>query len=138
MRRREFFATATGIGAGALLYHQPWWWQLTLVLAALSFLPGYRRPLLCLATLYWAFTHTLFDWAALEQLARLRGVEHRFHWGYFQAALIVASLAASVGYYTLINRLRQRAPFDRPVRLLLVLYLGLLLLIVGLAFFAVA
>lgn len=116
--------------AGLMLHGRSWWPDVTVILLLMTFLPAYRRQLLLAGTMYWLWQYTPFNWSLLERLARNHGVEQiigdSVGWPLFQALVIAAALAFCAGFYALALRYREQPPFNRPLRTMLVSYVGLL------------
>jgi hypothetical protein len=116
--------------AGLVLHGRGWWPEVSVILLLMSFLPHYRRQLLLVGTLYWWWQHTPFNWALITRMARNEGVAENISqslgWPLFQA-LVVASVVVFCGlFYAATARWGNTAPMNRPLRTLLVGYVGML------------
>lgn len=136
-RVAAFAQTAAGrimlvavFAAGLVLHGRGWWPEVSMILLLMSFLPVYRRQLLLAGTLYWLWQYTPFNWALIARLAREEGVAAgiggSLGWPAFQYLVIAAVLVFCGLFYAVAVRYRDAAPMNRPLRALLVGYVGLL------------
>jgi hypothetical protein len=113
---------------GLILHVRDWWLEASLILLAMTLLPEYRRLVLLVATLAWALYLSPFRWSVVTDLARDNGVLASLDWPLFQAVVIVAALSFCAAFYSLALRYRETPFMRRPLRALLLTYLGLLAL----------
>jgi len=118
----------TIFAAGLWLHGRDWWLEAIVILAAMSFLPAWRRHLLLVGMLYWLWRWTPFNWGAVMELARNHDLYGQVDWAIFKIATIAMVLAFCAGFYALALRFRDHAPWDRPLRLLLVAYVALMVI----------
>ena len=118
--------------AGLALHGRGWWPEVSVILLLMSFLPDYRRQLLLAGTLYWLWQHTPFNWSLVMRLARDQGVAtgigDSLGWPLFQALVIISVLLFCGLFYAAAVRYKDSAPMNRPLRTLLLTYVGLLAL----------
>ena len=116
--------------AGLTLHGRSWWPEVSVILLLMSFLPDYRRQLLLAGTMYWLWQYTPFNWSLIMRLARNEGValniSDSLGWPLFQVLVVVSVLVFCAVFYATAVRWRNTAPMNRPLRTLLVIYVGLL------------
>ena len=117
---------------GLMLHGRSWWPEVSVILLLMSFLPDYRRQLLLAGTLYWLWQHTPFNWSLIMRLARNEDVAANINdslgWPLFQALVVVSVLVFCAAFYATAVRWRSTAPMNRPLRTLLISYVGMLAL----------
>ncbi|NNL95155.1 MAG: hypothetical protein HKO64_05995, partial [Xanthomonadales bacterium] len=118
--------------AGLALHGRDWWPQVSVILVLMSFLPEYRRQLLLAGTLFWLWQYTPFNWLLITRLARSEGVaasiDDSIGWPVFQALVVVSVLLFCALFYATAVRFRDSAPMNRPLRTLLLGFVGLMAL----------
>ena len=121
-----------GFVAGLMLHGRSWWPELSVILLLMSFLPAYRRQLLLAGTLYWLWQYTPFNWSLIMRLARNEGVtaniSESMGWPLFQVLVVASVLVFCAVFYAAAVRWQDTAPMNRPLRALLVSYVGMLAL----------
>ena len=66
---------------GLLLHGTRFWPELVLILAAMSYWPQFRRPLLTAGTLYWLISsNTRLEWGLLRKLFDAHGLATTASW----------------------------------------------------------
>ena len=112
---------------GLYLHGSRWWLELVVILAAMSFWPQFRRPLLTAGTLYWLISqHTKLKWGFLGHVFNSQGLGTTTSWSTYWLSLVVATILFCAMYYYLVKRSRGTWLYRRPVAALLVGY-GVLL-----------
>ena len=112
---------------GLYLHGSRWWPELVLILAAMSFWPQFRRPLLTAATLYWLISsHTRLEWGLLRKVFDGQGLATTTSWSTYGLSLVVTTIVFCATYYYLVKRSRGSWLYRRPVATLLVGYIILL------------
>lgn len=112
---------------GLYLHGSRWWPELVLILAAMSFWPQFRRPLLTAATLYWLISsHTRLEWGLLRKVFDGQGLATTTSWSTYGLSLVVTTIVFCATYYYLVKRSRGSWLYRRPVATLLVGYILLL------------
>jgi hypothetical protein len=112
---------------GLYLHGSRWWPELVLILAAMSFWPQFRRPLLTAATIYWLISsHTRLEWGLLRNVFEVQGLAVTTSWPTFVLSLVVTTIVFCATYYYLVKRSRGRWLYRRPVATLLLGYIILL------------
>ena len=112
---------------GLHLHGSRWWPELVLILAAMSFWPQFRRPLLTAATLYWLLSqHTRLNWGPLRNAFEAQGLATTTSWPAYGLSLVVTTILFCAVYYYLVKRSRGSWLYRRPVATLLVGYILLL------------
>ena len=112
---------------GLYLHGSRWWPELVLILAAMSFWPQFRRPLLTAATLYWLISsHTRLEWGLLRKVFDVQGLATTTSWSTYGLSLVVITIVFCATYYYLVKRSRGSWLYRRPVATLLVGYIILL------------
>lgn len=115
--------------AGGLILHgKTWWLDAGAVLLLMSFLPTWRRQVLLAAMLWWLWQYTPFNWQLIARLARDGDVYASLNWPVFQWSVIAAALLFCAAFYQMALRFRESLAFRRPLRTLLIVYIGLLAL----------
>lgn len=113
--------------AGLLMLHEkPWWLEMVIILAVLTFFPAYRRGLLLGATLYWLAKYTLFDWHVLNDVIRTQGVASFVDLDLLRTILVAAVLVFCALYYGMAVQWQQRYPFRRPIVTLFCVHFALM------------
>ncbi|MFT5770280.1 MAG: hypothetical protein ACI9H8_002266 [Lysobacterales bacterium] len=132
-----FSQTATGrvaliavFAAGLMMHERNWWPEVSVILLLMSFLPDYRRQLLLAGTLYWLWQFTPFNWSLIMSLARNEGVAGNINnflgWPLYQGLVVASVLLFCAAFYAAAVRWRNTAPMNRPLRTLLISYVGLM------------
>ncbi len=112
---------------GLYLHGSRWWPELVLILAAMSFLPQFRRPLLTAATIYWLLSqHTRLKWGFLGHVFKEQGLGTTTGWPAYWLSLVVATILFCAVYYYLVKRSPGTWLYRRPVAILLAGYTILL------------
>jgi len=112
---------------GLYLHGSRWWLELLLILAAMSFWPQFRRPLLTAATIYWLISsHTRLEWGLLRNVFDVQGLATTTSWSSYGLSIVVTTIAFCVTYYYLVKRSRGSWLYRRPVATLLAGYIILL------------
>jgi len=112
---------------GLYLHGSRWWPELVLILAAMSFWPQFRRPLLTAATIYWLLSsHTRLEWGLLRKVFEVQGLSTTTSWPVFGLSLVVTTIVFCAMYYYLVKRSQGSWLYRRPVATLLVGYIVLL------------
>ena len=112
---------------GLYLHGSRSWQELVLILAAMSFWPQFRRPLLTAATLYWLFSqHTGLKWGLLKHVFDAQGPDTTTSWPAYSLSLVVTTILFCAMYYYLVRRSRNTWLYRRPVATLLAGYIILL------------
>ena len=115
-------AVLAAFALGLYLHGFPWWLDVTVILAAATFVPAHRRVLILAGTWYWLSRYTVFKWGLIRHVAAREGVVERVPWNALQPAVIVAVLAFCVGFHVLAQRLAATRFGRRPVLSLLLTY----------------
>jgi len=112
---------------GLYLHGSRFWPELVLILAAMSFWPQFRRPLLTAGTLYWLFSqHTRLNWGPLRNAFEVQDLATTTSWPAYGLSLVVTTILFCAMYYYLVKRSRDTWLYRRPVATLLVGYILLL------------
>ena len=111
---------------GLHLHDSRSWQELVLILAAMSFWPQYRRPLLTAGTLYWLSQHTNLKWGLLRNVFDAKGLAITTSWSVYSISIVVTTILFCAMYYYLVKRSRDTWLYRRPVATLLVSYILLL------------
>ena len=112
---------------GLYLHGTRWWPELVVILAAMSFWPQFRRPLLTAATIYWLLgSHTRLEWSLLRKVFETQGIAGTISWSSYGLSLVIATLVFCAIYYYLVRRSRGRWLYRRPVATLLIGYIACL------------
>jgi hypothetical protein len=112
---------------GLYLHGSRWWLELVLILAAMSFWPQFRRPLLTAATIYWLLSqHTGLKWGLLGHVFNTQDLGITTSWSTYWLSLVVTTILFCAMYYYLVKRSRGTWLYRRPVATLLVGYIILL------------
>jgi hypothetical protein len=98
--------------------------ETSLSILVISLLPRYRRPLVSLATLYLVWVQGVLQWRIYPLAAHMRAYFVEAYW-YVPVLMVVAMVA---GLLALARRFPSSRLMRRPVRNLLLAYLGILLL----------
>ena len=103
------------------------WQELVLILAAMSFWPQFRRPLLTAGTIYWLLSqHTRLNWGLLRNVFDVQGLAITTSWTTYWLSLVVTTILFCAMYYYLVKKSRGTWLYRRPVATLLVGYFILL------------
>ncbi|MDX2417565.1 MAG: hypothetical protein QNK19_08910 [Xanthomonadales bacterium] len=109
---------------GLFLHGSRWWPELVVILAAMSFWPQFRRPLLTAATLYWLFSqHTNLKWSLLKKVFDTQGLATTTSLPAYGLSLVVATILFCAMYYYLVRRSQGTWLYRRPVATLLLGYI---------------
>jgi len=101
--------------------------QMILILAAMSFWPQFRRPLLTVGTIYWLISqHTNLNWDLLRNIFDEQGLAITTNWFSFWISLIVTAILFCALFHYLVQRSHGTWLYRRPVTTLLVGYVVLL------------
>jgi hypothetical protein len=112
---------------GLYLHGSRSWQELVLILAAMSFWPQFRRPLLTAATIYWLLSqHTRLKWGLLGHVFKQQDLAMTTSWLAYWLSLVVTTILFCAMYYYLVKRSRGTWLYRRPVATLLVGYITLL------------
>jgi hypothetical protein len=115
---------------GLMLHGRSWWLEASTILLVMSFLPSYRRQVLLAGTMFWLWQFTPFNWSLITRLARNEGIAANINeslgWPLFQGLVIVSVLVFCAVFYAAALRWRTTTPFNRPLRTLLLSYVGML------------
>jgi len=112
---------------GLHLHGSRWWWELVLLLAAMSFWPQFRRPLLTAGTIYWLLRqHTRLKWDHLKHLFDGQELAITTSWASYCLSLIITTILFCAVYYYLVKRSPGSWLYRRPVATLLAGYILLL------------
>ena len=77
---------------GLYLHGTRAWQELVLILAAMTFLPQFRRPLLTAGTLYWLSQHTNLKWGLLRHVFDAKGLAITNSWPVYSISIIVTTI----------------------------------------------
>ena len=114
---------------GLYLHGSRWWLELVLLLAAMTFWPRFRRPLLTAGTIYWLLSqHTRLKWGLLGYVFNGQGLGNTTSWSFYWLSLVVTTILFCAMYYYLVKRSRGTWLYRRPVATLLVGYFLLLMI----------
>jgi hypothetical protein len=109
---------------GLYLHGSRWWPELVLILAAMTYWPQFRRPLLTAATLYWLFSqHINLKWGLLRRVFDGQGLATTTSWSTYWLSLVVTTIVFSAMYYYLVRKSRGSWLYRRPVATLLAGYI---------------
>lgn len=112
---------------GLVLLGSRSWQELVLLLAAMSFWPRFRRPLLTAGTIYWlASQNTALNWNLLRKVFHVQGLSSTISWPAYWLSLVVVTILFCVLYSYLVRRSHGTWLYRRPVATLLTGYILLL------------
>lgn len=117
-------AVVLAVYAFGLSLHTGNWLQLSLMLAALTFLPRFRAPLLVCATFIALY---LGGWLNFDILAEHAGGA-LIGRAWFKPSVVLVVLLAFAAYYRLVKERKDGWLGKRPIRNLILFYLGLICL----------
>lgn len=114
-------------GLGLWLLDMSWRVDFLVVIAAITFFPQYRTPLVLLGTLYWTATFTLFDWYIVREVLDRYGVTNIWDGALIRPTAIVAVLLYCAFFYALVCRFEHTLLGRRPLVSLFCAYYAMVL-----------
>lgn len=113
---------------GLYLHDKAWWLEMTVLLATMTYWPQYRAKLLIVATLYWLYANTWFNWDLIRVVAVKNGVSDVLDWGVIRLNLIAAVLLFCAAFYALAYVCKDHWAMRRPLVVLHLLNMSLILI----------